>query len=103
MARKKTLTALFDSLGAGGLLLAGLSLLNATAVLPLAPAAHALQFFALSFFGAVLAFGLARMLQIAQVVRQRRDPRRERAQRKREEPVAVDAAEPAPHPLQRAA
>jgi hypothetical protein len=100
MARKKTLTALFDLLGAGGLLAAGIALLDATSILPVLPQADALQLFSLAFFGAVTAFGIARTLQIAQALRER--PLARRAPVEQAAPTVVEPT-PAPNPFQRAA
>lgn len=104
MARKKTLTALFDLLGAGGLLAAGIALLNATSILPVLPQAHAVQLFSLAFFGAVTAFGIARTLEIAQALRARPLTRRAPVEQAAAEtaPTAVEPT-PTPNPFQRAA
>jgi len=105
MQRTKTLTALFDLLGAGGLIAAGIALLNATSIVPVAPQAEALSFFAVAFFTAVTAFALARLVQIAGIIHDTSSPRRERAQRVAvaETAAPTDTTPPVPNPFQRAA
>jgi len=108
MQRTKTLTALLDLLGAGGLIAAGIALLNATSIIPVAPQAEALGFFAIAFFTAVSAFALARLVQIGSIIHGTSSPRRHRADRAAAAEVAeaaapTDTTPPVPNPFQRAA
>jgi hypothetical protein len=105
MQRTKTLTALLDLLGAGSLIAAGIALLNATSIIPVAPQAEALGFFAIAFFTAVAAFALARLLQIAGIIRSTSSPRRHRADRAAAAGIdtPADTTPPVPNPFQRAA
>ncbi len=105
MQRTKTLTALLDLLGAGGLIAAGIALLNATSIIPVAPQAEALGFFAIAFFTAVSAFALARLVQIGGIIRSTSSPRRHRADRAAaaEVDASTDTTPPVPNPFQRAA
>jgi len=105
MQRTKTFTALLDLLGAGSLIAAGLALLNATSIIPVAPQAEALGFFTIAFFTAVSAFALARLVQIGSVIHGTSSPRRHRAERAAaaEVDATPEATPPVPNPFQRAA
>jgi hypothetical protein len=105
MQRIKSITAVLDVLGVGGLAAAGAALLNVTGLVQAVPEAQALTFFGLSFMVAIGSFGAARLMQIGDLIRTSSNPRRERLSRA----AAVEALPPSeatpsvPNPFQRAA
>lgn len=104
MQRVKAMTALFDLLGAGGLISATIALINLTMLAETLPETVALRLFQVSFTCAISAFATARLLQIGFIIRNSSNPRRVRAEKAAAiEALPQSAVEPVPNPFQRAA
>ena len=105
MLRTKSLVTVLDVLGTGGLLVAGLALLDVTGFVAMVPDPEALHLFEIGFIVAVVAFSAARVFQIGHLMRTSIDPRRQRARRAAsvEALPQSDSTPPVPNPFQRAA
>lgn len=105
MQRIKSLVTALDILGAGALLAASLSVVNVLGIVAVVPEAEALNLFTSAFGTAVLAFTLARTVQIGDLMRTRVNPRRARELRASQVEALpqADTSPAVPNPFQRAA